>query len=282
MTLRDQVLKTMDRFGMIGQPGYEGILPDGLEGGDSAHRMGHYHFLLEVNKKLGYDIGEINDLPKRTRMDYETVLSRLEAGGSWGNYRRHYRPESSINGWTAHVGTTYGGNMSRDQSQALILGMSMRGRLKHSLKHTLRHAMRGFIFTNQDLKNGQDPSNPENLNFFKQADLTGPEYWAILIRSIPLLGLILYPLLCIFDIETVIGSIIRRFQKVETDDDVANHCSICIHGMMKWPTPTMYLANKINSYEDMKKKQQSYWSTWRQQPYFVELYDRPMRKYFGK
>lgn len=282
MSLKNQVLRTMDPNRLIGQVGYEKELPEngGIEGGDTAHRMGLYHFLIEANKKLGNDIAETNDLPDRTRMDFERVLTKLEQGGSWGNYRRHSSRLSSTNGWTALEGTTYGGNMSRDQSSALVLGMSMRRRFKHMFKYTIRHAMRGFIFTNQNMKNFQDPEDPSNKNFFKQADLTGPEYWALIIRGIPLLGLLLYPVLCILDLETVIGSILRR-TNTNDDNDVANHCSICIHGMLKWPTPTMYLANKINSYEDMLEKQKGYWSI-RTQSYFVTLYDSPMRRYFGK
>ena len=95
------------------------------------------------------------------------------------------------------------------------------------------------------------------------------------------LGYMLYPLVMLFDLETLFSSIFHRMGW-SNGDDVANHCAICIYGMQRIPTPIMYLANKINSYEDMMAKHKSYWGGWRQMEFFTSMFDRPMRKYFGK
>jgi len=281
MILRDQVLASMDNYQIIGQQDYPKDHNNGIDGGDSINRMGHYHFLIEANKKIGNDIAERENLPSRTFCEYDEQLNLFECQNSKGNYRRH--PEETKFGIAYYCNGTYDGVMSRDQSIPLVVSLIFMGMHKRLRMYFLRHLMRGLLFTTNTRMNAM------SLKTKKLPDFTGPEFWALYIRSNPVTGILLYPLLCLFDIETLIGSIIRRLQPLKSkngtiNDDVINHLIICINGAMRYPTPIIWLANRINSYDNLLEKLKFYCGAaeenkWRKISFFVDLYEPLMRKY---
>ena len=147
----------------------------------------------------------------------------------------------------------------------------------------LRHLMRLLLFTTNTRK------NDVKLNPKKLPDFTGPEFWGLYIRSNPITGILLYPLLCLLDIETLAGSIFRRLQPLKSsdgkiNDDVINHLTVCIFQAQNYPTPVSYLALKINSYDDMLEKLKYYCGAaeenkWRKISFYVDLYEPLMAKY---
>jgi len=65
MTLKEKILKVMDSYGIIGQPGYPNDHNNGIDGGDFINRMSHYHFLLQANKYIGNNIGDREQMQDR-------------------------------------------------------------------------------------------------------------------------------------------------------------------------------------------------------------------------
>lgn len=269
MSIRWEYEKSMDQEGWQGQ-----IQPDGsLDMGDTAHRTGNFHFLVSLteNKNLNKELSNY-----ASDEFYKVQFDQLES--KWGCYCRF--PKKSYNLEPQHYYNEgpYLGVMSRDQTQSLIIAAGIKNDYKRILRMMVTHALRLFLFTQ---KSKRFLSEKENDNVWRKPDFTGFEFFALYLRAIPVFGYILYPLVLLGDIETLIGSIGRRTW-AKDDDDVANHVSICIFGMQRVWSPIMWLANKINSYEDMKQKQYSYWAGWRNQEFYVTLFDAPMKKYFGK
>ena len=266
MSLKDDVLKTMDELYLIGQ-----IQDDGsIEGGDSINRMSHYHFTIQANKKIGNG-ALVEQLPFNTQKRFEEDLELFECPDSKGNYRRH-----PTNGWASFCGGTYDGNMSRDQSFPLIIAMAFMGLYKRLGMYFIRHLMRGFLFTNNTRKNGKDPDKTP----WKLPDFTGPEFFSVYLRAIPALGYILYPVLCILDLELLVSAFVwSKFRK--DDDDIVNFCDSLIFANMRVRTPVSYLATKLVSKDLIINKLKSHWEGWRQSGYFVNLY-QPLIERFVK
>jgi hypothetical protein len=89
---------------------------------------------------------------------------------------------------------------------------------------------------------------------WKLPDVTGPEFWALLIRAMPTpVRWTLYPLLVVFDIETLVGSVVRRFFRPD-NRDVINHSLILVNGMRRCPTFVMWLATRITSRAFLKTR----------------------------
>lgn len=274
--MRESVLKAMDAYQIIGQQDYPIEHNGGIDGGDSINRMAHYHFLIKANKNIGNDIAERENLPSRQPSEYEDQLGLFECKNSKGNYRRH--PEETKFGIAYYCNGTYDGVMSRDQTTPLIISLISLKMYKRLAMYFLRHLMRGLLFTTNTRQNAL------SLKTKKLPDFTGPEFWGLYIRSNPLTAILLYPLLCLFDVETLIGSIVRRFQPIiskngTVNDDVINHLTIAIFQAQNYPTPISYLALKINRYDDMLAKLTMYCCEWRKIPFYVDLYNPLMIKY---
>lgn len=84
----------------------------------------------------------------------------------------------------------------------------------------------------------------------KTPDITGPEVWALWVRVLdkPSIAKLF---LFLFDIETLIGSIIWRWFKPKTNRLCRNHMLVCITGMKKYPTIFMRLAYWLNDWRDL-------------------------------
>lgn len=282
--LSEEILKTMDRHHMIGQVGHTD-LPDGIDGGDTVNRMGHYGFLIRVIKILFPKVEWIDYLPYTmlSRTYNEKVLGKFECARHPGCYVRHFDPAQGAHGTVAHCGGHYDGVMSRDQTIPVMICLGIYRSSEALWRLFKSHLRRGLLFTTNTVGNGTDWRTAKR----KMPDFTGPEVWALYIRGFEpakwhwriLYWLIFATPLHILDLETMVGSIIWRFKK---HDDVINHCSVCIYGMVRMPTLTMVLANKLNSHQRMHDKMVEYWSHWRASPYFVDLYDGPMMRFFGR
>lgn len=271
MTLREQVLFTMDDLGIIGQVDWPEDWNGGIDGGDSINRMSHYHFTIEANKAIGNNIAELADLPFRTRQDFEEDLELFECPNSKGNYRRH-----PSNDWSSYCNGTYDGNMSRDQTFPLIIAMAFMGFYKRLGMYFLRHLMRGLLFTNNTRKNGVSPSKTP----WKLPDLTGPEFWSVYLRAIPVLGYLLYPILCVLDLELLVSAVLWQHYRKD-DDDITNFCDSLVFSNLRVRTPVSYLATKLVSKKLIMDKLKSHWISFRKSPYFVDLYE-PLIDYFVK
>lgn len=264
--LRNQVLDTMDEAGIIGQVDWPEDWNGGIDGGDSINRMAHYHFLIEANNSIGNNVADLANLPFRTKEDYSELLKLFECPESSGNYRRH-----PTNDWSAYCNGTYDGNMSRDQSLPLVISLAFMGFNKRLLMYFFRHLMRLLLFTTNTRKNGEDPTKTR----WKLPDLTGPEFLSVYLRANPVLGYLLYPVLCVLDLELLLGSVLWRYRK---SDDIINHATSLIFANIRVQTPISWLAAKILSKDMVLSKLKTYWCSWRKSCYYVNLYEPLINK----
>jgi len=303
-TLRSQVLSTMDKLGIIGQPGYPKEWNDGIDGGDSINRMAHYHFLIEANNYIGNNIAELANLPFRTKEDYVELLKIFQCPNSPGNYRRH-----PTNDWSAYCNGTYDGNMSRDQTHPLLISMAFIGLYGHLFMYFLRHLMRVLLFTNNTRNNGStadnhgekfNPNAPELTRFqkfvldhkipiiptpkgyrnhaWKLPDLTLIEIFSTYLRAHPVIGYLLYPVLCLLDLELLFSAWL--WKKRGDDDDIIQFASSLIFSNIRVRTPVSYLATKLIKKEFIIDRLTSYWCGWRKGCFFVNLYEPLLDKIF--
>lgn len=311
MTLRDEVFFTMDPTGIIGQPNYPMSHNGGIDGGDSINRMCHYRFLIDANQKIGNDIGKREGLPRKGWVFHIIDLNKFECKDAPGVYRRHHDSNHPYN--AGYCNGYYDGNQSRDQDTPNVVAMSA-FRFKTRLKRLLKaYARRGFIFCNNTRKNGT--SGPYkyhtslktlgiafvrlfNKNYkpdfdWKLPDLVFLEFYAAALRGFPALSALLYIPLTIMDIETLIGSLVWKFHRLKkiTDedgvtrfrnDDIINHATVCIHAMQNRPTILSYFACKLLPADLVIEALEEYWSGWRMSPYYVDLYEPLVKKYFGR
>ena len=277
--LESEVRATMDHHGVIGQVGHE-YLKSGIDGGDSVNRMGHYTFLIRANW-IKCDFNKFKNMPLVVifRTIARKSLSKFESKEHPGNYMRHFDPEAGQYGTVAYCEGTWKGVMSRDQFIPVLISLGYHGEYAMLWRIFKAHLKRGLLFTNNTVGNGQDWRVAKK----KIPDLTGPEFLALYIRGFWPYSIMLWPLLFLFDIETLIGSVIwRNRTKDPNKDDVLNHCSVSIYGRLRMPTLTMWAACKINSYQLMSQKLRHYWCHWRKSCYFVDLYNPLIKKYFGR
>lgn len=265
---------TMDKHGMLVQLNNDPSNPH--DGGDTAHRTGHYFFLIQLQEKV-FNQKWKKMLPFASDEYYKSHMDDLEP--IKGCYVRYPKRADKLEPNHYYCEGTYEGVMSRDQMTPLLISAGYRKDYKRIAWAFLRHMMRGFIFMSNTRR--FEMVNGEHVMYRRMPGFAFFEYFNLFLRGLPALGYILYPLVMLFDLETLLSSIFHRMGW-SNGDDVANHCAICIYGMQRVPTPVMHLANKINSYKDMKAKQESYWGGWRQMGFFSSMFDRPMRKYFGK
>lgn len=286
--------KTLDSHGFIVQraPGwYPEYAP--ISGGDTAHKMGHFWFLSILNYEMG-EVDLVRDINDSQTMGYVGINDLEPIPGCFVRYPQY---DDIDDPGSTYCENTWKGVMSRDQMTALLVAMGINKDYKRIFITFLRHILRGCLFMSNsvefdskvvsldlDLKTGKQVPKYEHTQKKRLPGFGFLEYFNLFLRGLPALGYLLYPLVCLFDLETLGGSImIRYFQKEKVD--VANHCSVCIYGMQRVPTPIMYLANKINSHSDMMERHKKYWDRdayWRLQGFMVDMFDAPMRKYFSK
>lgn len=199
--------------------GYPGTVNDGVfDGGDSAAIIGTLIALNAVGKF-------------KTELD-ELRSSLLHADGMV----RH--PDTSM--WYGQVD-----RFSRDQLIPLLCSYIVDYRWREVM-HILELHKKNWFLTAWNKKGNGHMDLPD-----KFPDITGPEVWALWIRMRVVTPRWFWDLLLpVFDLETLIGSIVWRF-KSSKDRVTRNHMLVCLTGMRYRPTWVMRLAFRINDWDDL-------------------------------
>lgn len=213
------------------------------DGGDTCQRVG----MVYVGRKW---LGETYYF---IREKYQKQLEKLECPDKPNHYRRHPDPVM----WYSRCNV-----LSRDQATPLVIGMGV-FKFKKKLFWFMLHHIKRLGFMTNTRKNHQWETiylqkkygNPrDNWNYkWKLPDFCGPEFWGLYIRGFKFWPL--YPLLILFDLETLIGAIVRRFNE---DDDVLNHVMISQYALRCMPTPTSWITDKINDNAVLLVKMRAY------------------------
>ena len=144
--------------------------------------------------------------------------------------------------------------LSRDQATPLVISLSVFGYDGYLRGFFLSHLKR-FGFMTNTRRNGATKElhgtdkylgHPEDGQYdysWKLPDFIGPEFISVYIRAFNCWWL--YPLLVICDVETLIGSLLWRYSK-KGQTDVLNHMIVCEYANRVLPTPTGWLAKKLN------------------------------------
>lgn len=226
-----------DRYGIIGQ-----IQRDGsIEGGDSANWMGHYVYLTRLNKPDFVKTFEISP----------------------GAYVRHPVAKSTNNGFGAYYKNPWNGCISRDQLTGILMGIIATKDTAAARRLVLNHALRGFLFTYNTIKNGENPKTAK----WKLPDFTGPDIWALELRALisnrgQLSRALVYPLLCILDMHMLVSVVIDNWtggKKV----DVLSSVGKLLVGNEVQSTIVSRLAFRVADRRSLIKRIRGYWCGWR-------------------
>lgn len=220
-------------------------------GGDSAQRMGMYHSGIYFLNLLQIDVpSEYIDGPGA----FEDSISRLFSPK--GYWRRH----SDENRW-------YGSwdRMSRDQITSILVCLGLNKKWSVLARTFFRHLFfRGLLFMTNTRRNGSTAQNngeeysPGKFRDYswKLPDLTLFENWSLYIRCLPKpFGFLGYLVLLLADLQTLVGGLIRN---KNDDKDVLNHCIISVNATVNYPTPIIYLANRLTNWDLMAEKMERY------------------------
>ena len=202
-----------------------------LDQGDSANRDGVFFALAGLLKAPKDFMGR--DLPQ----GWEETIKQHEA--SPGLYRRS--PDPSY--WGYRVDTT-----SRDQQQALMLGMAIMGDKKR-LKEAWKGLMSRFGFhTNKYPIWPDTDSKPKIPDFLGITEVTsyirGMSKWY------------LYPVLCLLDLGYLIDLKLRGGQKWDYDNLLAPSL---LYANKKYMTPASWLAMKLYKKTDWLEQIHNYY-----------------------
>ena len=229
----------IDSFGLLDKMA-------GRDGGDTCQREGMFWSLLKMMKT--------NDTTKYTRTKeneislseehYLKVMERLHVAP--GVFVRHPNPKWDTSDWD---------RMSRDQLQPMIIAAGFWSR-KELNKIARGHLGRGFLFANNTRKNGankfthgKDIGGEVRDYNWKFPDPTAFDIWGNFIRAYN--SWLLYPLLFLFDLELLGGSIIWRF--FPKHNITMNHTLSLMQARHRMPTPISWLSEKIMSFDRLIK-----------------------------
>lgn len=216
----------IDRYFLLGRKQANG----NLDGGDSCHKTCHADWLS------AYGFHE----------DLFITLHPTNIIHESGIPVRN--PDTTM--WYSNPNTT-----SRDQLKAFITYGVLLNRLALNVIFK-QHLKRLLLFAYNTRRNWQYPTAAEHAaaqlngvigqdvvwNYkWKMPDFCGPEIWALYVRGFRFYPL--YPLLPILDIETLLGVIIKYFNK--KDVDVMNDLGVLYAGKLHGSNPVMWLARKI-------------------------------------
>jgi hypothetical protein len=153
------------------------------------------------------------------------------------------------------------GRFSRDQLVAMLCGMAIDRRNEWAREKLFSmHKKRWFVLAwnkirnhvYEDYEEHRVKSTPDVAHRPepKFPDITGPEVWALWIRVLRIWWL--YPLLLIFDLETLGGALHWKYFR---DDNVArNHLLISHVSKKVFPTPWGLIAFYITDFVELKKR----------------------------
>lgn len=231
--LTDIENRYMDKYGLIGTS-----WPEGIDGGDSSHKMSHLAIALHLNE-----------------MDSDAV-SALAIIHRYGLVR-HPDP----NKWYSNPKT-----FSRDQFSPRVIAASLLGIQSAVTSYFYSHLKRALLFAWNTR-----PSWNEGTQF-KMPDITGPENLGFYIRGLRLY--LLYPLLFILDLQTLVDAIIKRNDK---DIDINNSLAASIHASVVMPTGLGHIAMRIMK-PVIETKLKAYWSKDRNEPPIDVIYIEGLKK----
>lgn len=184
-----------------------------------------------------------------------------------GIHRRHPDPTKWYSQWN---------RMSRDQTVPLLIACGVYNEYSYSFKYILGHIFRLMLFTTNVVDNGI-MTGP-----LKIPDLTGPDFWALEIRALPIpICILLYPLLLVFDLYSLFSAIFLRWFNT-SQNDVINHCMMSIHNQRRMPTPFSYLTNILNSARDLQQRLDNFFGSDPAQIKFNDILKPWLIKYFSK
>lgn len=247
--MRKEPLKRIKGIKFIGK-----FQPDGsVELGDGLQREG----MLALGEQLlrGHRNGNVVS---------EIYLPRLEAL-EHPTFKGFYR-RSIDSDWTSDFD-----RYSRDQATPNVCAMGLLGLHKQLFFHLLAHILRlGFFFNIR--KNGTTKENHGSTYAngtrtrdysFRIPDIAGPSFWALYLRGFKMVGILLYPILCILDIELLLGTILWKYR---SGSDVLNFLCLTRYARARLPTPISWLALKLEDKQLLKTKLDVYFDLTEYQP----------------
>lgn len=231
-----------DKYGIIGQ-----IQSDGsMEGGDSVNWMGHYVYLTD---------------------DTFPFLYTFEI--SPGAYVRHPDPDQTTNGFGSFYKNPWNGCISRDQMTGILAALIKKKQYLASLRLILHHSLRGFLFAYNNIHNGEDSKTAK----WKIPDPTGPDIWAMEIRSLGIFSKLLYPVLMLCDLH-LLGATL--YYKNKDQKDPISHAMKHIVSKNHTPTIISKLSWKLLNKKKLIREIENYWCGWRDNCEMSKLYEKEL------
>lgn len=213
--------------------GYGGALSQkDLDQGDTSQRVGTLITLLALIIKKNNDKELYNRFVEVYKKDFVQSIEQLEAG--FGFYRRS--PDPNFWGYDAY-------NLSRDQFGIIKLGLAASGQKFKLFKAFLRHASR--LFFHQNIHRGWgEPGN-------KMPDVLNPNEVSVYLRG--LVGLFSYPILTILDLGLLVDVYLRKFNKWDADNMLAQNLLFANNNAPTYPSKiAMYFYLKTDFLERLK------------------------------
>jgi len=260
-----------DKFGML-------VQLSNRDGGDTSRNMGMYWLgacaieelsISEYTAKYAHP----GILFEEADLDFEK-LQRSD-----GRMRRHPDIDKWYGAWD---------RFSRDQMIPVLAAYAALGLKQRAWKFFKDHLKNGWLLFSTNTKhNYMYPTLKEHLakstpdvqwNYSdKMPDLTVWDVWALYIRCFQ--SWYLWPLLVVFDGFTVIDAIIHRY--LSDSKHVEKFVSILVVGDLVMPTPTMRLAHKITSADNIISKMYRYWDG-EDPPWMASLFAPTLRRICSK
>ena len=233
----------VDQHGVLVQKQSDGS----LDGGDSVNWMGHYDYLTNHNT-----------------IDF----FRVDVGA----YVRHPDPLCTNNQFGAYYKSPFNGCISRDMLTGILMSRIKNKEYIQMLDIIGHHALRLFLFAYNTIHNGTNPKYAK----LKMPDVTLFDIWALEIRGLGWFGYLMFPILCLFDLQLLFGSLLFN-KKNDTSDPLSFAGKLCIsQEFIK--TPISKLAWKVTNKEKLLNNLKTYWSGWRQQPEMYDLYEKKIKE----
>lgn len=196
----------------------------GGDAGDSLNRTSAVHILEVLTTGIGSALPNLDPL--------------INSDNKW---RRSWQEPK----WYA-----YWDRASRDQLTPLVISLGLFSKKALLWAMFKDHCKRLLLFTTNTRANFQYPTQDLQTEYgtpdvvwnysWKIPDLTGPEFWALYVRGYD--NSLLYPLLWVFDIHTMLNSVVLRFQDT---NDVINPALILEYSKVRMDTVWMKIARLI-------------------------------------
>ena len=251
----------MDRFGVVTQSNQFGA-----DGGDSCNRS--CAFMLSQKYAYGHSVPWIYHM-----------LQQFHHPTWKGLLRRHPDESKWYGDWN---------RASRDQTVPYLILLGETRNYRLLAWYFFMHMLRGFLFTTNTRKNHVYKTWEDHIakstsdvawNYrWKLPDFTGPEFFNLYIRALPKpLRILLYPVLLVGDLETLIGSLVKKYF-TQDDDDIINHTLVLINAERNTPTFLSWLAKKVTPASFIQERLASFFNKSIEPP-LDELLEPAVRKY---